>query len=179
MLATGSPAAAAPYAWDDIALGATFEWLADALDLRDTEGALRSMHAQRAGRPDLGRRGYGCVRREDPFADLSCVSHDQKAGDVPTREIRLHFLEGVLQQFSITAELSQREALLRELKQRYGTPSAEAPGKESGATHQWRNGESRIDFYAGRDLVFVSFEAAAYREAVKRKASGAAKRQSR
>ena len=165
----GAPASAGPYAWEEIALGAAFDRLAETLDLRDIEAELRAAQEKRAAKPDLGRRGYGCMRRDDPFADISCVSHEEKAGGVPTREIRLHFLAGVLQQFSITAELQYRAALLTQLRERYGTPTAEAPGKTSGATHQWRNAESRIDVYSGKDLVFVSFEAAAYQAAVRQK----------
>jgi hypothetical protein len=176
IVAGAPPAAAAPFAWEEIALGAGFAQLAATLDLRDIEAELRAAQEKRAAKPDLGRRGYGCMRREDPFADVTCVSHSENAGGVPTREIRLHFLGGLLQQFSITVELSHRDALLSQLRQRYGVPTAEAPGKTGGATHQWRNGESRIDVYVGRDLVFVSFEAATYRPSVRRKQSGAAER---
>jgi len=115
----------------------------------------------------------GCARRDDPYADVACVSHDERVGGAETREIRLHFLDGVLQQFSITAEIRHFDAVMQVLRERHGTPqqteSAPAGGYPSSA---WRNAESRIIAYGGKDLVFVSFELAGYAEAVKRKQGG-------
>ncbi len=105
-------AAAEPYGFGNIRLGASFDELSRLLDFRDIQVALEAQLAAKATKPDLGRRGYGCMRREDPYADVACVSHEEKVGGTPTREIRLQFLNGVLQQLSITAEISEFEVVL-------------------------------------------------------------------
>lgn len=153
------PAAAAePYAFRDIRLGEGYNALARRLDFRDIEGALREAKEHGASKPDLGRRGYGCMRRDDPYADITCVSHEEKIDGIATREIRLQFLDGVLQQFSITAEVRHVDAVMQAVGAQYGAPLVEPAPESSGATYSWRNGESKITGYAGKDLVFVSFE---------------------
>jgi hypothetical protein len=167
------PAAAEPYRYDDIRLGGSLQRLAQDLDFRDIHAAIARQEKQQAAKPDLGRRGYGCARREDPFADVACVSHDERVGGAETREIRLHFLGGVLQQFSITAEIRHFEAVLQALRERYGPPHAGQPAPAGGyPSSAWRNADSTITAYGGKDLVFVSFELSTYPEAVKRKQSG-------
>ena len=164
---------AEPYRFDDIRLGASFQRLAHELDFRDVHAAVAEQKARNATRPDLGRRGYGCARRDDPYADVACVSHDERVGGAQTREIRLHFLEGRLQQFSITAEIRHYDAVMEALRNRYGAPHAADPAPAGGySSASWRNPDSLIISYGGKDLVFVSFELAGYAEAVKRKASG-------
>jgi hypothetical protein len=167
------PAAAEPYRYDDIRLGSSLQRLVHDLDLRDIHAAIAQQKESQAAKPDLGRRGYGCARREDAFADAACVSHDERVGSAETREIRLHFLDGVLQQFSITSEIRHFEAVMGALRERYGaaheTRAAPAGGYPSSS---WRNPESSIVAYGGQDLVFVSFELAGYGEAVKRKQAG-------
>lgn len=166
-------AAAEPYRYDDIRLGSSLARLAHDLDFRDIHAAIAEQKERRAAKPDLGRRGYGCARREDPYADVACVSHDERVGGAETREIRLHFLGGVLQQFSITAEIRHFEAVMEAMRSRYGAPHAAQPAPAGGyASSTWRNPESSIVAYGGRDLVFVSFELAGYAEAVKRKQAG-------
>lgn len=166
-------AVAEPYRYDDIRLGASLARLAHDLDFRDIHAAIAEQKERQAAKPDLGRRGYGCARREDPYADVACVSHDERAGGAETREIRLHFLGGVLQQFSITAEIRHFEAVMEAILSRYGAPHAAQPAPAGGyASSTWRNPESSIVAYGGRDLVFVSFELAGYAEAVKRKQAG-------
>src|SRR5690349_12283929 len=71
-------AAAEPYRFDDIRLGASLTRLAQDLDFRDIHAAIAQQKEAGAVRPDLGRRGYGCARREDAFADIMCVSHDER-----------------------------------------------------------------------------------------------------
>jgi hypothetical protein len=167
-------ASAEPYRYDDIRLGASLARVAQDLDLRDIHAAIAEQEKRQAQKPDLGGRGYGCARREDPYADVACVSHDERVGGAETREIRLHFLGGVLQQFSITAEIRHYEAVMQALRERHGTPQAAQPAPPGGyASSTWRNPESSIVAYGGKDLVFVSFELAGYAEAVKRKQSGA------
>src|SRR5258706_15479449 len=95
LLATA--AAAEPYRFDDVRLGASFTRLANDLDFRDIHAAIAAQQEKQSVKPDLGRRGYGCARRDDPYADVACVSHDERVGGAETREIRLHFLDGVLQ----------------------------------------------------------------------------------
>lgn len=169
-------AAAEPYGFGDIRLGASFDTLAHSLDFRDFHAALDRQLAAKAAKPDLGQRGYGCIRREDPRADIACVSHDEMAGGAPTREIRLHFLDGVLQQFSITAEISEFETLLAELRQQYGAPNEIRPATGDGfASRHWRNADSTLSIYRGKDLVFVSFELKSYAEAVARRQRGVTK----
>jgi len=162
---------AAPYGFDDIRLGASYRRLAAALDFRDIHEAIAAQKADGRGTPDLGRRGYGCMRREDPFADVTCVSHEERVAGVPTREIRLHFLEGILQQFSITAEVAHVATVLDAVSDRNGEPRTDS--SSGPPVHRWDNGESSIFATAGKDLVFVSFELAGYDAAVERKRSGA------
>jgi hypothetical protein len=167
------PAAAEPYRYDDIRLGSSLASLAQDLDLRDIHAAIAQQKEQQAHKPDLGSRGYGCARREDPYADVGCVSHDERVDGAETREIRLHFLGGVLQQFSITAEIRHFDAVMQALRSRYGAPHAARPAPAGGyASATWRNPESSIVAYGGKDLVFVSFELAGYAEAVKRRQAG-------
>ena len=167
-------AGADPYRYDEIRLGASLQRLVQDLDLRDINAAIAAQPETNAAKPDLGRRGYGCVRRDDPYADVGCVSHDERVGGAETREIRLHFLDGVLQQFSITAEIRHYDAVMLALRERHGMPQQMEPAPAGGyRSSSWRNAESRITAYGGKDLVFVSFELAGYGEAVKRKQSGA------
>jgi hypothetical protein len=169
-----SAAGAEPYRLDDIRLGASFARLAHDLDFRDIHAAIAQQKSLQAVKPDLGRRGYGCARREDAFADVACVSHEERVGGAETREIRLHFLGGILQQLSITAEIRYRDAIAQAVSERHGPPEAEQTAAAGGyPTARWRNGDSSIILYSGKDLVFVSYELSAYAEAVKRKQSGA------
>src|SRR5262245_26390174 len=115
-------AADQPYGQADITLGASYQALAAALDFRDIHAAVAEQAARRAAKPELGRRGYGCVRRDDAYADVSCVSHDEKIGDADTREIRLQFLNGVLQQFSISADIPRFDAVMAALRAQHGPP---------------------------------------------------------
>jgi hypothetical protein len=173
-LAGAGAARAEPYRFEDIRLGASFPRLAHELDLRDIHAAVAEQGERKAARPDLGRRGYGCARRDDAYADIACVSHEERVGGAPTREIRLHFLEGRLQQFSITAEIRHYDAVMQALRARYGAPQAAAAAPAGGyASSTWRNDDSKIISYGGKDLVFVSFELAGYPDAVKRKQDGA------
>lgn len=161
---------AEPYTFGSIRLGASFDELARSLDPPDIHAALERGLAAKAMRPDLGRRGYGCMRREDPYAEVACVSHDEKVGGTPTREVRLQFLNGVLQQFSITVEIAEIDAMMAELRQRYGAPrEAKAAMGGAYASYHWRNADSTIAAYSGDNLVFVSFELAGYQEAVARR----------
>jgi hypothetical protein len=163
-------AAAEPYGFGNIQLGASFDELAQSLDFRDIHVALDRQLAAKAARPDLGRRGYGCMRREDPYADIACVSHEEKVGGMPTREIRLQFLNGILQQFSITAEIAEINTVMAALRRRHGAPrEVKAATAGTFASYHWRNADSTIVAYSGKDLVFVSFELAGYREAVERR----------
>lgn len=169
-IATVAAAAAEPYGFGNIRLGASFDELARLLDFRDIHAALETQLAAKATKPDLGRRGYGCMRREDPYADIACVSHEEKIGGTPTREIRLQFLNGVLQQLSITAEISEFEAVLADLREQYGAPQeTRAATVRAFASYHWRNADSTIAAYSGKDLVFVSFELAGYGKAVERR----------
>lgn len=162
-----------PYGLDDIALGASYARLAAALDFRYIHSAIAAQKETKSAKPDLGRRGYGCARREDPFADIACVSHDERVDGVETREVRLHFLDGILQQFSITGEIRQYEAVMQALRERHGAPQRMEPAPAGGyPASSWRNADSSIIAYGGKDLVFVSFELAGYGAAVKRKQSG-------
>lgn len=167
------PVRAEPYRYDDIRLGASLTRLAQDLDLRDIHAAIAAQKEKQAARPDLGRRGYGCARREDPFADVGCVSHDERVGGAETREIRLHFLNGILQQFSITAEIRHYDAVMQALRERLGAPQQAQPAPEGGyPSSAWHNPDSRITAYGGKDLVFVSFELASYGAAVKQRQGG-------
>jgi hypothetical protein len=166
-------AAAEPYRFDDVRLGASFTRLAYDLDFRDITAAIAAQKDPQS-KPDLGKRGYGCARREDAYADITCVSHDERVGGAEMREIRLQFLGGILQQFSITAEIRYYDAVMQALRERHGAPQQTEPAPAGGfPSTAWHNAESRITAYAGKDLVFVSFELAGYAEAVKRKESGA------
>ena len=172
LLCASAHAADQPYGHGDITLGASFQALDAALDFRDIHAALATQG--KAAKPDLGRRCYGCMRREDPYADLTCVSHDEKVGGAETREIRLHFLNGVLQQFSITAEIQHLDTVMETLRARYGAAERREPATAGGfPSWLWHNGVSSIVAYGGKDLVFVSFELATYAEAVKARQSGA------
>ena len=151
-------AAAGPYGFGNIRLGASFDELARALDFRDIHAALDRQLAAKAARPDLGRRGYGCMRREDPDAEVACVSHDEKVGDTPTREIRLQFLDGVLQRFSITADIAEIESVMAAPRQEHGAPrETRAATASAFASCHWRNADSTIAAYSGERLLFVPF----------------------
>jgi hypothetical protein len=173
LLLAAAPASAEPYRYDDIRLGASLARLAHDLDFRDIHAAIAAQQETKTAKPDLGRRGYGCARREDPFADVACVSHDERVDGAEAREIRLHFLDGILQQFSITVEIRQYDAVMQALRERHGAPQRADPAPAGGyPATSWRNADSSIIAYGGKDLVFVSFELAGYGEAVKRKQSG-------
>ena len=150
----------------DIALGSSYARLERDLDFRYITASL----AQMAGNiPDLGKRGYGCMRRDDPQADIGCVSHVEKLGGVETREIRLHFLNGRLYQFSMSAEVQHYDAVIAQLRARNGAPQIDS---ENDAV-RWKNESGQVAAYRGKDLVFVNFELASYADAVKRKRDGA------
>src|SRR6185369_14681208 len=91
------------------------------LDFRDLDAALAKTQS---GKPDFGRRGYGCMQRDDDFADTACVSHTERLDGIEAREIRLHFIEGRLQQFSLTAEVQHYDAVVGYLRARFGAPLA-------------------------------------------------------
>ncbi len=166
-------AGAEPHRYDDIRLGASFAHLARELDFRDIHAAIAAQQQSQDVKPDLGRRGYGCARREDAYADVTCVSHDERVGGAQTREIRLHFLDGLLQQFSITAEIRHFDVVMQALRERHGAPQRAEPVPAGGYPgFAWRGAESSITTYGGKDLVFVSFELTGYATAVKRKSAG-------
>jgi len=167
VLALGTAGAAAePYGVEDIRLGSSFDQLAQRLDFRDIHSALEQQHAAKALKPDLGRRGFGCMRGTNTHADVVCVSHDESVGGAPTREVRLQFRNGVLQAFSVTVEAGRSEALLAALHRQYGTPQeTRAATADAFASQHWHNADSTISAYRGNDLVFVSFELAGYRGA--------------
>jgi hypothetical protein len=171
VLSLASAAAGAadqPYGHGDITLGASYETLAAALDFRNIYAAIAEQAERRTSKPELGRRGYGCIRREDAYADITCVSHDERIGGAQMREIRLQFLDGVLQQFSITAEIQYFDVVMGAVRARYGQPDREEPATAGAyASWRWRNSVSSVVGYAGKDLVFVSFELAIYADAVK------------
>jgi len=165
-----SAAADMPFGVLDIGLGASYARLERDLDFRDIDASLAK---PRAGKPDLGKRGYGCMQREDDFADVGCVSHTELLDGVETREIRLHFLEGRLQQFSLSAEVQNFDAVVAYLRGRYGAPqtlpmqnASDQPGVK------WQSEAGQVVAYRGKDLVFVNFELASYPVAVKRKREG-------
>jgi hypothetical protein len=167
-LATAAHAADQPHGYGDITLGDSFQRLATTFDFRDVHAALAEQGKRKTGAPDLGRRGYGCVRRDDAYADVTCVSHDEKVGGAETREIRLQFLGGILQQFSITAEIRHFDTVMEAIRARYGAPERVEPATAGEyPAYRWRNGASGITAFGGKDLVFVSFELATYQEAVK------------
>lgn len=165
------PAAAAdmPFGVLDIGLGASYARLERDLDFRDIEASL----AKQAGKPDLGRRGYGCMQREDDFADVGCVSHTERLDGIETREIRLHFLEGRLQQFSVTAEVQYFDAVVGYISARYGAPQTVlVQNANDQPSVRWQDPSGQIVALRGKDLVFVNFELATYPAAVKRKREG-------
>ncbi len=166
MLGAVAAAVAEPYGLGDIRLGSSFDELSRRLDFRDIGSALDQQHAAKARKPDLGRRGFGCLRGTNTRADVVCVSHDESVGGAPTREVRLQFRGGVLQAFSVTVEAGRSEALLAALHREYGAPhETRAATADAFALQQWRNADSTISAYRGNDLVFVSFELAGYRGA--------------
>ena len=152
-----------PFGLLDISLGASYARLERDLDFRYITTSLAQMTGNK---PDLGKRGYGCMRRDDPQADVGCVSHIEKLGDLDTREIRLHFLNGRLYQFSMSAEVRHYDALIAQLSARNGAPQTGADGM------RWKNGAGQIAAYRGKDLMFVNFELVTYADAVKRKREG-------
>jgi hypothetical protein len=159
------PSGAATFGVIDIELGASEATLAKQLDFRDINQALAQ-----AGRPDFGARGYGCLARGDDYADTSCVSHIEKLAGVDAREVRLTFIDGWLQQFSLTAEARHYETLTAYLRTRFGEPQA-VPAAETQAMPrlQWQDAASRMIAYRGSDLVFVNFELASYAGTVQRR----------
>jgi hypothetical protein len=166
--AAGATAAEMPYGVLDITLGASFARLQRDLDFRDIDAALA-----KSGKPDFGRRGYGCMARDDDFADTACVSHAERLNDIETREIRLHFLEGRLQQFSLTAEIQHYAAVIGYLRARYGAPQTLPAANAGGEPRlQWQSEAARVDAYRGKDLVFVNFESMSYPAAMQRKRDG-------
>ena len=168
-------AAAEPYGFGDIRLGSAFGDLSRRLDFRDIDSALETQRAAKGSAPDLGRRGFGCMRGANAHADVVCVSHDERAGGEPTREIRLQFLDGVLQKFSITVEIGRAGTIFAELRRQHGAPHETRLATAGAfASQHWRNADSTIVAHEGRDLVFVSFELDGYREAVARRQRGAA-----
>ena len=172
IVATTATAAAADTTFGvlDIALGASYARLERDLDFHDINATLAKTQS---GKPDLGKRGYGCMQRDDDFADVGCVSHTERLDGIDTREIRLHFLEGRLLQFSVTAEVQNFEAVIAYLRARYGAPE-ELPVKNAGDQPgvRWQSEGGQIIAYRGKDLVFVNFELATYSGAVKRKHDG-------
>lgn len=163
-------AAEQPFGVLDVALGASYARMQNQLDMRDINTAISGI---KGGKPDLGRRGYGCMNRDDPYADVGCVSHDEKLDGVETREIRLHFLQGRLQQFSVTAEVQYFDAVIGYLHRRYGEPRLlAAPDENTAPSLRWQDEAGQVTAYRGKDLVFVNFELASYANAVKRKREG-------
>jgi len=180
LLAVAAGAGGEPYRFGEVALGASFTRLAHDLDFRDIHAAIAAQQEKRAAKPDLGRRGYGCTRRDDAYADVTCVSHDERIEGAETREFRLQFVGGILQQFSISAEIRHFDAVMQALRERHGAPRQKEPTSSGGyPSFAWRNAESTITAYGGKDLVFVSFELAGYAEAVKRRQSGRPARECR
>jgi hypothetical protein len=168
--AVSAAAADMPFGLLDITLGTSFARLERDLDFRDIDTALAK---NQSGKPDFGLRGYGCMPRDDDFADTACVSHSERLDGIETREIRLHFLEGRLQQFSLTAEVQQYDAVIGYLRARYGAPRALPVANAGGVpTVQWDSEAARIDAHHGKDLVFVNFELKSYPDAMKRKREG-------
>lgn len=167
--ATTALAADEPFGVLDIGLGASYGRLERDLDFRDLNASL----AKKAGVPDLGKRGYGCMQRDDDFADIGCVSHTERLDGTETREIRLHFLDGRLQQFSLSAEVRNFAAVIAYLTIRFGPPQV-VPAQsvtEQPAT-RWQSPAGQIVAHRGKDLVFVNFELVSYPDAVKRKREG-------
>jgi len=158
-----------PFGVLDIGLGASYARLERDLDFRDIDASL----AKKAGKPDLGKRGYGCMQREDDFADVGCVSHTERLDAVEMREIRLHFLEGRLQQFSMTAEVQNYDAVVAYISKRFGPPQA-VPVKDASEqpSVKWTNAAGEVVALRGKDLVFVNFQLGSYPDAIKRKREG-------
>ena len=168
--ATAALAAGEPFGVLDIALGTSYARLERDLDFHDIATSLARIQSSK---PDLGKRGYGCMKRDDPFADVDCVSHQEQLDGAGTREIRLHFLEGRLLQFSLTAEVRHYDAVIGYLRERYGAPQTMAPANAGDEPSlKWRSEAGQIVAYRGKDLVFVNFELASYADAVKRKREG-------
>ena len=167
LIAAAAAAADAQYGVLDFTLGTSYARLERDLDFRDNDAALA-----KSGKPDLGRRGYGCTARDDDFADNACVSHQERLDGVETREVRLHFLEGRLQQFSLTAEVRHYDAIMGYLRARYGAPQTLPAEGGAAPVLQWRDEGARVDAHRGKDLVFVNFELASYPAAMKRKRDG-------
>ena len=169
MLLGAAPARAAEdetFGLLDISLGSSYARLERDLDFRYITTSL----AQMSGNvPDLGKRGYGCMRRDDPQADIGCVSHVEKLGGVETREIRLHFLNGRLYQFSMSAEVQHYDAVIAQLRARNGAPQT---GGDNYAV-RWKNESGQVAAYRGKDLVYVNFELVSYADAVRRSCDGA------
>ena len=167
----GAAAADMPFGVLDIGLGASYARLERDLDFRDIDASLAKK--TQSGKPDLGKRGYGCMQRADDFADVGCVSHTERLDGMETREIRMHFLEGRLQQFSLTAEVQNFDAVIAYLRARYGAPQTVSAGDAGGQPSvKWQSEAGQIVAYRGKDLVFVNFELASYPNAVKRKREG-------
>lgn len=152
------------YDFHDVRLGETYVMAVHRLDMRDIEQALAA--AAGKGKPDLGAHGYGCMRREDAGAEVSCVTHDVHPHGLELREIRLSFIEGTLQFFSVTAELGQRDGLIARIQSRFGRPAQTAA--EPGVLH-WSSGTTNIRLHTGPSLTFASFESASYAAAVERR----------
>lgn len=174
VLASGimARAAAQPYGFGEIRLGSSYGELARQLDFRDINTAITNQRASKAARADLGRRGFGCTQGDKLHADIICVSHDERVGGEPTREVRLQFFDGILQRFSITAEIAKRNAILAALRAEHGAPQeTETRMGADGAfpSERWRNADSSIRAYSGRDLVYVAFELAGYGDAQARR----------
>lgn len=167
MLLAAPGALAQPHALNDVRLGASYGNLTRQLDLRDGEEALLEAKAMSLSRPYFGKRGYGCMRRDDPGADITCVSHEEKVGGAETREIRLQFLDGLLQQFSVSAEMKYVEPVIAAVTRVAGQPAREGSGTNT--TWRWQNSDSTITGYAGENLVYVVFSLVSYPEAVERK----------
>jgi hypothetical protein len=169
-LGAATTAAGEPYALGDIRLGTSYEALARQLDVRDFHAAIAAQRAAKSGKPDLGRRGFGCAQGDKLHADIICVSHDEIVGGEPMREVRLQFLDGILQQISFAAEIAKREAVLAALHAQHGAPQETRTGVAGALpSERWRNAESSIRAYSGRDLVYVSYELAGYGDAKARR----------
>jgi len=167
LLAAPAPAAEETFGLLDITLGSSYARLERDLDFRSITDSLAAMSGNK---PDLGKRGYGCMRRDDAQADIGCVSHVEKLGGIDTREIRLNFLNGRLYQFSMSAEVQYYDAVVAQLRSRNGAPQPAAAADDN---LRWQNESGRISAYRGKDLVFVNFELDSYADAVKRKREGA------
>lgn len=155
-----APAALNQYGLLDIYIGDDYATLQQQLDMRDINSALAEL--KKPGRPDLGKRGYGCSLRDDEYADITCVSHDEMLAGIQTREIRLQFLDGDLQQMSLTAEAQYYDAVVTYLQARFGK------GKRVNDKLEWQNAKAHMYALRGANLVFVSIELKSYMSAVAR-----------